>query len=130
MSKLINSLDTVTEGDNFQIFEAPDPGLAIRVNAPQDVQITFLPTHILALPRFEVLIGISNNTRSAIRIDGQTEVVNISTPNILQDSRWNDFRIIWANWMVVIFRGNERFPFMVYNLESFWPVSNYGIRAV
>jgi hypothetical protein len=126
---ILFSLDTETEGEVFQIFEGLDPGMAIRVNATSHIQIVLLPIpHLVQQPRFDVLIGVSNNTRSAIRINSQNEVVNVSTPNILQAGRWNNFRVVWANFMVLVFKDNDIFPFMVYNMESFIPIAHYGIR--
>lgn len=84
----------------------------------------------VAIPRIEIFIGIANNTRSIIRRNGDEDVVNISTPNILVSGRFNDFRVLWANFMISIFRGNEQFPFMVWNMDELWPINNYALRTL
>lgn len=85
----------------------------------------------IATPRIEIFIGIANNTRSAIRRNGAaTDVVNIATPNILVSGRFNDFRVVWAHFMISVFRTNEEFPFMVWNMDEFWSIENYALRTL
>lgn len=77
-----------------------------------------MPVDFLAVPRISVMIGINNGTRSAIRINGQIDVVDIPTPGVLDPLRWTDFRIVWANWMVLVFRERDTFPFLAYNVQG------------
>lgn len=123
--------DTTTEAnENYQIFDALNPGLVIRVNAPNEVHISLQPLSIITIPRIEIFIGIANNTRSAIRInEEENDVVNIRTPDILNVGGWSDFRVVWANFVITVWRGNEQFPFMGWNMNELWPISHYGLRS-
>ncbi len=78
----------------------------------------------------EIFIGAANNTRSVIRMNQDTDVVTVPTPNIVVRDQWNDFRITWANQIVLVFRGNDPFPFMGFTMVDFFPVNFYGLRAV
>lgn len=77
----------------------------------------------------EILIGVNNNTNSIIRRNGAEDVVVAMTPNILRPGIWNGFRIVFGNWVVLVFREGDQFPFMGYNMEEFYPVEFYGIRT-
>jgi Farnesoic acid 0-methyl transferase len=77
----------------------------------------------------EILIGENNNTRSIIRADGEFDIVNIATPGILEPNSWVGFRIAFSNWMVLVFRENDQFPFMACNMQQFYPMNFYGIRS-
>lgn len=78
----------------------------------------------------EVFIGASNNTLSGMRFNQETNVALVPTPNIVARGQWNDFRVTWANQVILVFRGNDTYPFMTYTMESFVPVNFYGLRAV
>lgn len=78
----------------------------------------------------EIFIGSTNNTRSVIRINDETNVVTVPTPNIIRSDQWNDFRVTWAQQNVLVFSGNDTFPFMSYTMQDFVPVNFYGLRAV
>lgn len=100
------------------------------MNSPDEVHISLMAVPLVTIPRIEIFIGIANNTRSAIRRNGEsTDVVNIRTPNILEGGRWNDFRVTWANFMVMVFQGNQQFPFMAWNMNEFWPINHYAVRS-
>lgn len=88
-----------------------------------------MPVPFIATPRVSILFGIDNGTRSAIRVDGREDVVSAITPNILEPNRWNDFRIVWANWMILVFRAQQEFPFLVWNMQQFYPFSHYAVRS-
>lgn len=89
-----------------------------------------MPISEIRVPRIEIFIGIANNTRSAIRRNGEaTDVVNIRTPSILGDGDWSDFRVVWSNFMILVFKGGEEFPFMVWNVNEFWLITHYAIRS-
>jgi hypothetical protein len=79
----------------------------------------------------EIIIGSNNNTRSGIRRNQETtNVVVIPTPGILGSNQWNDFRITWANQVLLVFRDNEQFPFMAFTMSDFFPVGFYGLRSM
>lgn len=122
-------VDTTTEGDEYRFFAFPEPGIAFRVNAPSDVHISLNPVNFEAVPRMEILIGVNNNTQSIIRRNGEEDVVIANTPNILTPGVWNGFRIIFSNWVVMVFREGEQFPFMGFNMNEFYPIGFYGIRT-
>lgn len=111
------------------MYSFPEPGIALRVIAPESVHISLNPVNFEAVPRMEILIGESNNTRSIIRRNGVEDVVNISTPNILVADSWTGFRVVFTNWMVLVFREADQFPFMGFNMRDFYPVRFYGIRT-
>lgn len=78
----------------------------------------------------EIFIGTSNNTRSVIRVNQETNVVTVPTPNIIARDQRNDFRITWTSHVILVYGGNDAFPFMAYTMQDFFPVNFYGLRAV
>ncbi|KAG4079736.1 hypothetical protein HA402_014867 [Bradysia odoriphaga] len=123
-------IDTTTEGEQYAFFDGPQPGIALRVNTDSEVQIALTPFPFVWNPVVEIFIGRANNTLSAIRFNQETDVAVVPTPNIIRQEQWNDFRVTWANQVVMVFGGNDTFPFMSYTMESFVPVNFYGLRAV
>jgi len=114
----------------FHHFDAPQPGINLRVNANNEIHIALTPYSFLWSPMIEILIGTEDNTRSVIRRNNDTDVVTIPTPNIIEEGQWNDFRVTWANHFVLVFRSNDTFPFLGYNMQDIFPVSFYGLRAI
>lgn len=124
------SIETSTDGaDAYRIYAFPEPGIALRVVASERVHISLNPVNFEAIPRMEILIGENNNTRSIIRRNGDEDVVNIPTPNILNANSWSGFRVVFSNWMVLVFREADEFPFMGVNMRDFYPIRFYGIRT-
>lgn len=78
----------------------------------------------------EILIGTGNNTRSSIRVNQETEVATVPTPNIIRRDQSNDFRITWEQQTVLVYSGNNAFPFMAYTMQHFVPINFIGLRAV
>lgn len=114
---------------SYRFYPFPSPGIVFRVEAPQDVHISLNPLNFEAIPRMEILIGINNNTRSVIRRNGDEDVVSVATPGILNPNSWNGFRIAFANWMLLVFREGDEFPFMVFAMREFYPITFYGLRT-
>lgn len=102
----------------------------MRVEAPMDVQISLNPVNFEAIPRMEIFIGAHNNTRSIIRRNGSENVVDISTPGILRPTGWNGFRVVYANWAILVLREGEQWPFMGFNMRDFYPINFYGLATV
>lgn len=124
-------VDTTTENDGiYSFFEAPQPGIILRVRSDNEIQISLTPFDFVWTPAIEIIIGSINNTRSAIRINDETNVVTVPTPNVIRPDQWNDFRVTWAHQNVLVFNGNNTFPFMSYTMQQFFPVNFYGLRAV
>ncbi|XP_037025245.1 leucine-rich repeats and immunoglobulin-like domains protein 2 isoform X8 [Bradysia coprophila] len=124
-------VDTTTESDGvYSFFEGLEPGIVLRVQSDNEIQIALTPFNFLWTPSIEIFIGSANNTRSVIRVNEETDVVTVPTPNAIQQNQWNDFRVTWANQNVLVFRSNETFPFMSYTMQQFFPVNFYGLRAV
>lgn len=125
------STDTVTEGDDaYSFFDGRDPGIVLRVNTASEVQIALTPFDFAWQPMIEIFIGASNNTLTTIRINQDTNVVAVPTPNIISPDQWNDFRITWVNQIILVYSGNDVFPFMAFTMQDFFPVNFYGLRAV
>ena len=78
----------------------------------------------------EIFIGTANNTRSVIRMNQETDVVTMPTPNIIAMGQWNDFRVTWDERVILVYRGNSSFPFMAFTMQDFFTVNFYGLRAV
>jgi len=124
-------INTVTQGDDaFSFFEGRNPGIVVRVNASNEVQIALSPLNVLWNPVIEIFIGTANNTRSVIRMNQQTNVVTVPTPNILIRDQWNDFRITWQYQVISVFSGNDTFPFMSFTMQDWVPVNFYALRSV
>lgn len=94
------------------------------------MQIALTPFDFEWRPMIEIFIGASNNTKSVIRVNQETNVVTVPTPNIISPDQWNDFRITWVNQIILVYRGNDTFPFMAFTMQDFFPVNFYGLRAV
>lgn len=130
-NNLISFLDTVTEGgEEFSFFDVRLPGIIFRVNSENEIQIALTPFKFAWIPMIEIFIGTANNTRSGIRMNQETDVVTIPTPNIISRDRSNDFRITWENHIVLVYSGNDAFPFMGFTMQDFFPVNFIGVRAV
>ncbi|KAG4075501.1 hypothetical protein HA402_003326 [Bradysia odoriphaga] len=124
-------IDTVTEGDDeFSFFNARLPGIFFRVNADSEIHIALTPFDFTWTPIIEVFIGTANNTRSAIRLNEDTFVVTVPTPNIIRRNQANDFRISWVDHNVLVFSGNDVYPFMGFTMQDFYPVNFIGLKAV
>lgn len=123
--------DTTTEGDGtFSFFQGLHTGIAIRVSTENEVQIALTPFSLIWNPMIEIFIGTANNTRSVIRMNQETNVVTVPTPNIIRRDQWNDFRVTWVNQIILVYRGNDPFPFLAFTMQDFFPVNFYGLRAV
>jgi hypothetical protein len=127
-----NLPDTTTEADRPHVFyEAPEEGIVFRVNTNQGFSIVLTPFDFVWNPMLEIRIGTYNNTRSLIRRNQEeTNVVIIPTNGIIRHDEWNDFRITWVNQVLLVFRGNEPFPFMSFTMTDFFPVGFYGLRSM
>lgn len=104
--------------------------MVLRVRSANEIQISLTPFNFIWTPAIEIHIGSTNNTLSVIRLNDETNVVTVPTPNIIRPNQWNDFRVSWANHNVLVFNGNNTFPFMSYTMQHFFPVNHYGLRAV
>ena len=76
----------------------------------------------------EIHIGTDNNTVTRILRGGQ-QVAAVQTPNILRDGLWTGFTITWANEVILLNREGERFPFISFTLDQFFPINFYGLRS-
>lgn len=123
--------DTVTVGDGeFSFFQGKNPGIVFRVNASNEVQIALTSFNFIWDPVIEIFIGSANNTRSVIRVNEETNVVTVPTPNILIRDQWNDFRVSWQNRVILVFSGNNSFPFMTFTMQDLFLVNFYGLRSL
>jgi len=124
-------VDTTTVGDGeYSFFDGPHPGIVFRVNTENEVQIALTPFNLVWTPMIEIIIGTASNSRSVIRRNQETDVVIVPTPNIITRDQWNDFRVTWENRNILVFSGNDTFPFMAYTMQDFYNVNFYGLRAV
>ncbi|XP_037042738.1 carboxypeptidase N subunit 2-like [Bradysia coprophila] len=124
-------VDTTTESDGvYSFFDAHNAGITLRVQSDNEIQIALTSVNFLWTPAIEIFIGSTNNTQSVIRVNEETEVVAVPTPNILRPNQWNDFRVTWADQNVLVFSSNDTFPFMNYTMQDIFPVNFYGLRAV
>lgn len=123
--------DIITAGNApYHYFEAPHPGINLRVTADNEIHIALTPYSFTWTPIIEILIGTADNTLSVIRRNEETDVVTIPTPDIIEQGTWNDFRVTWANHFVLVYRSNDTFPFFGYNMQDIYPVNFYGLRAM
>ncbi len=73
---LLSKTDVVTEGDDaYSFFDGLNPGIVVRVNTNNEIQIALTPFNFEWRPMVEIFIGASNNTRSIIRVNQETDVV-------------------------------------------------------
>lgn len=129
--KNILSSDKTTEGnDEYSLFEALFPGIVIRVNASNEVQIALTSFNFTSSPIIEIFIGATNNTRSIIRTNQDIDVVTLATPNIIARNQWNDFRVSWLNDGIIVYSGDSHIPLMNFTMQDSFPINYYGVRAV
>jgi hypothetical protein len=100
-----------------------------RVEATDEVHIALTPFNFPWSPMVEIIIGANNNTRSVIRRNQDTDVAVVPTPGIIRSDQQNLFRIVWANHVVLVFRENEEWPFLVHTMVDFFNVNFYGLRT-
>lgn len=73
-------------------------------------------------------VVISNGV-SRIIMNQATEVVAMPTSFLLRPGQWSRFRITWMRNVVMVFEGDDEFPFMAYTMQFFFPVNFYGLRS-
>lgn len=125
-------IDIVTEANaTFSFFEAPQPGISFRVNSNNEINIAITPFDQVWNPMVFIMIGTNNNTRSSItRNRADENPIVIPTPGILRENEWNDFRITWANHVLLVFREGDEFPFLAFTMIDIFPVRFYGLRSI
>ena len=120
---------TTLSGEPYRFFQAPSPGIQLRVNTDAVVHIALTSFDFIWNPSVEIIIGTDNNTLSAIIRNQDTQVVTARSPNIIRPGQWTGLRITWANHAILVTREGQSFPFLVYNLECIYPVGFYGLRS-
>lgn len=60
---------------------------------------------------------------------GSRIVVNASTPSILNPLEYRNFRITWVNQVILVFRGNDEFPFIAHSMEDMNEINFYGLKS-
>ena len=86
-------------------FETRSHHISFRVTACMDAHVGLASTdEFVASEMYEVVIGASGNTRSAIRCEAQKcDLVNVETPYILDCDRERSF---WVAWQHVVDGGS------------------------
>ncbi|XP_070501428.1 carboxypeptidase N subunit 2-like [Chironomus tepperi] len=111
---------------NYTFHEGRYPGLHAQILSSRDVHITLSNSHN---PRIDIIIGAQNNTRTIIQNNLGSIYANVSTPNILQASQWRTFRVTWVNNVILVFRGDERFPFIAHTMDRPFLIDFYGLKS-
>ncbi|KAG5666214.1 putative Toll-like receptor 4, partial [Polypedilum vanderplanki] len=124
-------IDTVTDNNvDYLFFRGENPGIVARVQAEDEIQIALTPFNFPWSPMIEVIIGAANNTRSIIRRNQVEDVAVVPSPGIIRSNQQNLFRIVWANHVILVFRENEQWPFLVHTMIDFFNVNFYGLRTL
>ncbi|KAG5668558.1 hypothetical protein PVAND_016496 [Polypedilum vanderplanki] len=124
-------IDTVTDNNvDYLFFRGENPGIVARVQAEDEIQIALTPFNFPWSPMIEVIIGAANNTRSIIRRNQDEDVAVVPSPGIIRRNQQNLFRIVWANHVILVFRENEQWPFLVHTMIDFFNVNFYGLRTL
>lgn len=86
---------------------------------------------LIGLPMYEIVIGGWRNTKSVIRHSGvePPEVVEKSTPDIVNSDVYRGFWIHWKNNQISVGREGEDIPFMSYNDANLFPITYVAIST-
>ena len=123
-------LETTTEaGEPYRFFEAPSPGIQLRVNTDAEVHISLTSFDFIWNPSVEIIIGTRNNTLSTVIRNQDTQIAVAHSPNIIRTGQWTGLRVTWASHAIVVTREGQSFPFLVYNLECIFRIGFYGLRS-
>jgi hypothetical protein len=101
----------------------------VRVHAYDEIQIALTPFNFAWSPTVEIIIGASNNARSVIRRNLDTEEVAMPTMGIIEAGQWNDFRVTWTNNIVLVSREGEM-PFLAFSMQDIFNVNFFGVRTM
>jgi hypothetical protein len=93
------------------------------------LRIAVSPTNYTSLPLIEVLIGTASNTKTIIRVNKQTDVAVVATPNIIKRGEMNHFAIRWDNYVVSVHRDGEDYPFIAYTSAERFNHGFYGVAS-
>jgi hypothetical protein len=116
-----------TSGYHFQ--RATEHGIDVRVKATGTITIGIMSINLDSTPMIEIQIGTQSNQRSIIRRNQSTNVVDVSTPNILDYGGENAFKVMWEDGVVLVYRGSETSPFMVYAMEDSFGIDYFGLKS-
>lgn len=97
-----------------------------EINSSVEARIALTSFNIAWNPIIEIVF--SSDTIRIIR-NQNTEVVVVPNQGIFRSGQWNDYRITWARNVVLVFEGNDEFPFIAYTMEDFMNVNFYGLRS-
>ncbi|KAL7013794.1 hypothetical protein ACKWTF_015582 [Chironomus riparius] len=111
---------------NYTFFDAFHPGLHAQILSSRAAHITLSNAHT---PRIEIIIGAQNNTRTIIQNSQGSIYADVSTPNILDLSQWRTFRVTWVNDVVLVFREDEKFPFIAQTIDRPFMIDFYGLKS-
>lgn len=101
---------------NYRFYRFPAPGIMARIDTNSEIHISLNPVNFEAVPRIEIHIGVEGNTRSRIIRNGNEVVVDIPTPDIVRPIGWTGFRVIYSNFVVMVLREGEQWPFMGFQM--------------
>jgi len=97
-----------------------------EINSAVEARIALTSFNIAWNPIVEIVFR--SDTIRIIR-NLNTEVAVVPNQGIFRNGEWNDYRITWARNVVLVFEGNDEFPFIAYTMEDFIPVNFYGLRS-
>lgn len=79
----------------------------------------------------EIHLGANNNTITVILRGGEA-MTSVQSPNLLRQDHWVEFRITWANQVILVTLEDEfieAFPFISFTMDEFFPINFYGLRS-
>ena len=117
---------TTEAGGNYNFVQGFNPGMHVEVISDEEVRIALTPFNIPWNPMVEVIFA-----NDAIRIvrNQATEVAAVPNQDIFTPGGGNRYRITWSRQVVLVFEGNDEFPFIAYTMEDWIPVGFCGLRS-
>ncbi|XP_070492474.1 leucine-rich repeat-containing protein 15-like [Chironomus tepperi] len=117
---------TTQPGSNYNFFTGVTPGMHFMASSNSDIRIALTSFNIVWNPMLEVVIS---NGVSRIIMNQATEIAAVPSSFMLAPGQWSRFRITWMRNVVMVFEGDEEFPFMAATMQFFFPVHFYGLRS-
>lgn len=113
---------------DYTWFPAGTNGTVFRVKAAHDGHIALTSGEGESDPMLEVFIGGWKNTKSVIRRNrSKPDVVEMDTPDILNEGEYRGFWIRWDGPLISVGKEGEGSPFMRYETPEPYPINFIGV---
>jgi hypothetical protein len=98
----------------------------VEVNSEQEIRIALTPFDFIWTPMLEIVFD--SDIIRVIR-NRDTEVAAIPNMNLFTSGAGNSYRVTWSRQVVLVFEGNDQFPFIAYTMEDWFTPRFLGLRS-